>query len=142
MVGQALNLWAISRMIEKSWSICSRETLGLKTIIDKGNPWKGSIPITPIMDTQLDQLIIKGHLIPLQDKLLNKLSQKINIHAPDMWFETYLTTFVLLVHEEELAAHSNRFARRYGIPVSIRWRLHSWMHAFYCYSQVLITAVC
>src|SRR6266487_1571374 len=89
MVAQALDLWATCRMIEKSWGMCGEDTLGLTPIAEEGNPWKGKIPITPIMDTQLDQIIIQGFLVPLREKLLHELTEKVNVHLPDMWFEIY-----------------------------------------------------
>jgi hypothetical protein len=54
MVENAIDLWAGSRMIEVSWTILGEETLGCSVVSDESNPWNRIVPITPIMNTQLD----------------------------------------------------------------------------------------
>jgi hypothetical protein len=113
----ALRLWAVGRVIEVSWEICGENSLGINPINDPSNPWHNTVPITPLMDTQLDQIAIKAVLDPLKAEVLAKLNEKIYLARPEDWMEIYLCVFILLSHVEMLAAHSNRFARRYGMPV-------------------------
>lgn len=119
MVWQTLDLWVACRVIERTWVICGEETLGISRVDDptSTNPWEGTIPITPTMDTQLDQLVIKEILAPLRTKILLELSEKIEQHRPADWFEICLTIFILLSSIEVGSAHGDRFARRYGRPV-------------------------
>lgn len=83
------------------------------------------------MDTQLDQIVIKGILVPLRIELLQELQKKISEYGRANWFEIYLTIFILLSNTESILAHSREFARRYGMGVgflrshdSILFRTH------------------
>lgn len=77
------------------------------------------IPVTPIMDTQLDQIVIRGILLPLSGTLLRQLQNMIENHNwPETWFEIYLTSFILMTTAESVAIHGKTFARRYGLTVS------------------------
>lgn len=118
MVKSALGLWSASRMIEKTWRICGEDKLGLEASTDPANPWNGIVPVTPIMDMQLDQIVIRGVLMPLRTKLLQELQEKIYSYERGNWFSIFLTTFILLSNTESILAHSRRFARRYGMGVS------------------------
>ncbi|KAI9775593.1 MAG: hypothetical protein M1839_000994 [Geoglossum umbratile] len=117
MLKGALSLWSAGRIIERFWRICSDDDLGIGVILDPTNPWSDTIPIPPIMDTQLDQLVIQGYLIPLKDQLLQELQAKINKKSKEDWFEIYLTVFVLLSNTEQMLAHTRRRAKCYGMSV-------------------------
>lgn len=118
MLRRALELWSASRVIEKTWRICGRDKLGLEASMDPANPWNGIIPVTPIMDTQLDQIVIQDVLVPLRSGLLQELQKKIDERRRENWFEIFLTIFILLNNTEFILAHSRRFSRRYGMGVS------------------------
>lgn len=117
MVQRALELWSASRIIEKTWRICGEDKLGLEVSMDLANPWNGIIPVTPMMDTQLDQIVIQDVLMPLRSGLLQELQKKIHGRRREDWFEIFLTVFILLSNTEFILAHSRRFARRYGMGV-------------------------
>lgn len=113
----ALQLWSTTRMIEYLWRICGDDTLGIPLITDTSNPWYGTIPIPPAVDTQLDQIVIQNILVPLRAKLLGRLQEMINNHRPDTWFEIYLTIFILLTSAESSACHSKTFSKRHRLSV-------------------------
>jgi hypothetical protein len=117
MLKRALDLWSAGRIIERLWRVCGDDKLGLDVIWDPANPWNGIIPIPPIMDPQLDQLVIQGYLIPLKNRLLQELQAKINKKSKEHFFEIYLTIFVLLSNAEQMLAHTRRFAKRFGMSV-------------------------
>jgi hypothetical protein len=114
----ALDLWAISRMIEIEWEMCGPDTLGVSRITDETNPRKGKIPIPPMMDTQLDQIVIKEVLYPLKKKFLDRFEAKISPMRTEDWFDIYLTSFIVLNHIERLAHHSAYHAKLHSMPVS------------------------
>ncbi|KAK4449885.1 hypothetical protein QBC34DRAFT_298388 [Podospora aff. communis PSN243] len=116
LVGMALDLWAISRMIEIEWEMCGPDTLGMSKVNDPTNPRDGKIPIPPVMDTQLDQIIIKEVLYPLKSKFLDQFEAKISPMKTEDWFDIYLTSFVLLSHIERLAHHSAHHAKLHSMP--------------------------
>ena len=117
MVADTLDLWAISRMIEIPWEMCGDDTLGVSQINDPSSPHYGNVPIPPIMDTQLDQIVIQNFLIPLRETVVRKFEQLITPARPEAWWDVYLSAFILLNHIERLARHSVFQARRHTMPV-------------------------
>jgi hypothetical protein len=97
--------------------MCGPETLEVKQITDLANPRRGKIPIPPIMDTQLDQIVIRQVLHPLRKRLLDLFESKISPPKPEDWFDIYLTAFVVLSHIERLARHSTQHATLHSMPV-------------------------
>ncbi|KAK4183081.1 hypothetical protein QBC35DRAFT_508751 [Podospora australis] len=109
LVANSLDLWAISRMIEIPWEMCGGpedDTLGVSRIEEPENPHHGKIPIPPIMDTQLDQIVIQNILKPLREQVISKFQALITPAKPETWFEIYLAAFIMLNHIERLAKHS------------------------------------
>lgn len=111
-------MWATARIIEQDWEITGQETLGISGVDDPESPLHGLIPIIPIIDTQMDQIIIQETLRPLRATLIARLDKMIRAADPAQWFEIYLTVFILLSHFEMAAKHCNNFAREVGKPVA------------------------
>ncbi|KAG7287574.1 hypothetical protein NEMBOFW57_007086 [Staphylotrichum longicolle] len=116
LVADALDLWAISRVIETPWEMCGDDTLGVSRIQDTSSPHHGKVPIPPIMDTQLDQIVIQHMLNPLRAVVVEKFEQLITPAKPEAWWEVYLSAFILLSHIEHLAKHSADHARTHTMP--------------------------
>lgn len=114
----ALDLWAVSRIIEIEWEMCGPDTLGVSRVTDRTNPRFRKIPIPPMMDTQLDRIVITEVLHPLRKKLLDQFEAKISPLRPEDWFDIYLTAFIVLDHIERLAQHSAYHAKLHSMPVS------------------------
>jgi len=119
LTARSLRLWAICRIIEIPWQMCGEDTLGVSRIDDPYSPRYGMIPIPPIMDTQLDQIVIQKFLYPLREKLIKQFEKLISPPYPQHWFDIYLSSFVLLNHIEHLAKHSAFFAKLNAMDVSI-----------------------
>ncbi|KAK3215764.1 hypothetical protein GRF29_8g1020309 [Pseudopithomyces chartarum] len=116
-VSKALDLCAASRIIERDWRICRGPSdLGIPLVSDDpSNPFYDVVPITPMMDAQLDQIVIHSFLIPTRDGLLRSLQE--NMTSPNStsaFFEIFLTIAVLLSHGEWLLSHSRQNALRVG----------------------------
>lgn len=90
---------------------------------DPENPWFEKIPVTPIMDLQLDQIVIQSFLKPLRDSLLQELQVKIYEARKENWFEIFLTISILLTNAERLLQHSRNNAKRYGVRVSLHYHV-------------------
>jgi hypothetical protein len=118
LVADTLSLWAISRMIEIPWQMCGTDTLGVSPVRDATSPHHGKIPIPPIMDTQLDQIVIRLILNPLRAKVVQKFEQLITPAKRENWWEVYLSAFVMLNHIERLAMHSVAHAKTHTMAVS------------------------
>ena len=124
LVQRAIDIWAATRLIERTWELCGEETLGIKPIRNKNDPWEGHVPVTPIMDQQLDQVVIREVLKPLQEGLVIEIRKKLfnDKERKDSWFELFLAKFILLNNSEKQIAAEREFADRYGFTVSV-WRL-------------------
>jgi len=108
-------LLAVNRMIEKDWSVSAADsTMGGYLVTDEQSPWYMKIPITPVMDNQLDQIIIQDFLLPLRTKLLSELQGKMEQGRKEDWFEVFLAVFILSTNTELLLRHSRKNAVRYG----------------------------
>jgi hypothetical protein len=116
IVGQALFLLAVIRMIEKDWTIVdsSAEAIGEQPVSDEESPWYKKVPIIPVMDTQLDQVVIRSFLTPLREKVMNMLQEKMEQGRKEDWYDIFLTVFILTTNTELLLRHSRKNAIRYG----------------------------
>ncbi|KAI4944791.1 hypothetical protein J4E91_008478 [Alternaria rosae] len=137
VVSMALDMWAYCRVIELEWTICGEDTLGLSKVEDPSSPWHKFVPITPMMDVQLDQIVIQDILGPLRQRLLLSLEDLIKQHVPTDWFDCYLTMYLLLNHIEWSCTHGNKFSKRYGLGrrYSDMKLAESWFHT----SKILLS---
>jgi len=115
----ALKLWVASRFIETPWHIAGSETLGMAKDTRVNSPYHKTIPQTPIMDFQFDNLVIYSILQPLLKEVLNTLRTKTLANRMEDWFELQLTHYILLNTIELTMAHDVDFARRYNMKS--RW---------------------
>jgi len=111
----ALKLWVASRFIETPWHIAGSETLGMSKDPRANSPYHEFIPQTPIMDFQLDNLVIYSILQPLLKEVLNTLRTKSLANRLEDWFELQLTHYILLNTIEVTMAHDVEFAKRYNM---------------------------
>ncbi|EMT73567.1 hypothetical protein FOC4_g10002053 [Fusarium odoratissimum] len=115
LVKDSLRLWAGSRLTELPWMICGEHTLSQIPVQDLECPRSGTIPIPPIMDTQMDHLVIKNIMTPLRQRILAGLQAKIMERKRENWYEIYLTTFVLLSNMERQFAQVLYIIDWYGM---------------------------
>ena len=88
--------------------------MGVKPVEDPESPWAGKIPISPVMDTQIDRIVIKSILNPLRKQVLKDLDLKLTRCKREDWFEIFLVIFILLNNVEIATAHDHEFATFYG----------------------------
>lgn len=133
-VSKALDLCAASRIIERDWRICTGPPdLGIPLVSDDpSNPFYNFVPITPMMDAQLDQIVIHSFLIPTRNTLLKDLQSKMTCtSSTSSFFEIFLTVAVLLSHGEWLLGHSRQNALRVGSKTRYNYipRAEGYFHA-------------
>ena len=112
-------------MIERFWLICGADMLGMAPMERNIGPCRhnhhiDAIPVTPIMDTQLDEIAIRDVLIPLKTRLLRILKAKVLAKKKEYWYEICLATFIILHNSERVLDHVVDFARRFGVSVSVQ----------------------
>lgn len=115
LVEDSLMLWSACRMTEKSWRLCQPEIFGLTPSPDPANPWFGTVPVTPIMDQQLDEVFQAAVLMPLQERVLREMDARLsdlNIRK-EGFLNLLLSKFILLNNLEAQNAHDRKFASQY-----------------------------
>lgn len=75
------------------------------------------MPVTTVMDTQMDHLVIRAVISPLRKKILTQLRAKILQKRKENWYEIYLTIFILMSNMERQFAQVLLFFDIYGMNV-------------------------
>lgn len=113
LVERALKLWVACRFIEEPWSIAGNETLGMSEDPNPNCPYHDRIPVPPMVDLQIDLIVINEILQPEVKKILKMLKEKLESSDPWAdWFEIYLAYFILLHNVELTMAHDAWFVKR------------------------------
>ena len=116
----------MTRLISKSFNIISgHEALELRPIRDPSSPLYGRIPIPPMLDAQMDSILM-GFMKSRQRRGLSKLKAMMMSHSKENWFMIYLTIIVLLSNLEFLYEHQNEQIERYETTVSFLVDQMSW----------------
>jgi hypothetical protein len=82
-------------------------------------PYHDRIPVPPIVDLQIDLIVINEILQPDLKKIL-KMLKKTMLESSDPWsnwFEIYLAYFILMHNVELTMAHDAWFVKRHNIKV-------------------------
>ena len=118
LVDRALKLWVGCRFIEEPWSITSTETLSLSHDTNPNSPYASRIPVPPIVDLQIDLIVINSILQPLLKETLTMMNELLETSGPwKDWFEIYLAYFVLLHNVELTMKHDAWFVKRHNLKV-------------------------
>ncbi|KAI9049136.1 hypothetical protein LZ554_006984 [Drepanopeziza brunnea f. sp. 'monogermtubi'] len=113
LVERALKLWVACRFIEEPWSIVGREKLDMTTDPNPACPYHDRVPVPPIVDLQIDLIVVNEILQPELKKILKMLKEKLESSEPwSDWFEIYLAYFILLHNVELTMAHDAWFVKR------------------------------
>ncbi|KAK6334551.1 hypothetical protein TWF730_003765 [Orbilia blumenaviensis] len=115
LIIDALSLWTATRLTEKPWRICGDDLLGVDPYTEEGHPFHGIVPVTPIMDTQIDEITIKTLLYPLREKVLQALHHKLEERRREDWLEIFLAVFILLCDIEWILSDVIKFTKRHHI---------------------------
>ncbi|KAK7402616.1 hypothetical protein QQX98_011628 [Neonectria punicea] len=121
LLQETLYIWVATRLIEKPWRVSNNEMLehdisdNTHPFWDNTSPYHFRIPVTPVMDNQLDQVVIKRILTPLSSSVMKRLRTLIEANKPANWFVIYLCTFILLNNYELATVHDRSFALRYSL---------------------------
>lgn len=121
LVSDCLTFWVATRLIERPWRICRGSLPGFEPLYDaneKQCPYNGIVPVTPIMDTQIDDMAIRYLLDPLGKRILRNLNSKIHERKKENWFEIYLATFIFMNNFEFIFSDVIDYTRRHGLKPS------------------------
>src|SRR5271156_4753818 len=110
LIKLTIKFWVAGRLIEDPWSIRGDETLGMKLDRLPASPFSQRIPVTPIMDFQIDNIVIYDHLRHMLDDIRKAMKARIMPMKKEDWFDIHLATFILLNHVDLTMKHDVEFA--------------------------------
>lgn len=116
LVERALKLWVGCRFIEDPWSMTGSEVLGMSKDPNPNCPYHDRIPVPPIVDLQIDLIVINDFLQPEMRRIIRTLKTMLESKDPwTNWFEIYLAYFILLHNVELTMAHDAWFVKRHNL---------------------------
>ncbi|PVH98876.1 hypothetical protein DM02DRAFT_656926 [Periconia macrospinosa] len=95
IVRDAVRIWIGSRLCAAKRTLLSEESLGMSVINVEDAPDFGHIPIPPMLDYQLDTIMIQWMESGMKQMLKQLWSILLKRHKKD-WFEVYLSIFILI----------------------------------------------
>lgn len=116
LVDLTISFWVAGRLIEDPWSIQGGETLGMALDLRPESPFSQRIPVTPIMDFQIDNIVIYDYLVVTLNRIRKAMKEKIMPRKEEDWFDLHLATFILLHHVDLTMKHDVDFAISRNLP--------------------------
>lgn len=118
-MSEALDAWVASRLIEAQFRVFNGGAmLGMEHVDEAGHPFDGFTPVTPIMDSQLDDMVIRDLIRPSCARFLKRLREKIDQRKRENWLEIYLAMFVMMSNMGLIQKDMATQARWKGLKVS------------------------
>ena len=114
-----LQLWIAIRITTSSIFICGEDTLGVPPDCDESSPFHSKIPLPPVMEAQIELILIQGIQIPLRKVVLDRLQKLIATNKPNTWFAMYLCIFILLHNCSMITKFDANYAKKYIPEVRI-----------------------
>ena len=111
LVALAIRFWVAGRLIEDPWSIKGDEKLGMELDPLPTSPYSQRIPVTPMMDFQIDNITIYNYLTGILDRIRKAMKERIMPIKKEDWFDIHLATFILLHHADLTMKHDVDFAK-------------------------------
>ncbi|ETS79399.1 hypothetical protein PFICI_09252 [Pestalotiopsis fici W106-1] len=114
----ALDMWCGTRFTELTWTICGDDKLEFEPPTETDNPWYGTVPVTPIMDTQLDEIAINSFLKPHATQFLRELRRKMENRDTTDWYEVLLALIIILHNFQRIFKDVVEYTTRHGMEKS------------------------
>ncbi|KAK3339711.1 hypothetical protein B0T25DRAFT_560445 [Lasiosphaeria hispida] len=95
IVKTALKIWIGVRMAQEFFSVQEKSDFGIEVVQDSNSIHDGQCPVPPVLDHQLDVLMI-DEMAKMNVALLRRFRKMIESRNRHNWFELYLTSFILL----------------------------------------------
>ena len=92
----ALKIWIGTRMAQEFFCVMEEnDDFDIHVVQDPNSIHHGQRPVPPVLDHQLDVLMIV-EMVKMKTFVLEKVKNMIQTRGRSHWFETYLTIFILL----------------------------------------------
>jgi hypothetical protein len=116
LLANTIRFWVAGRLIEDDWSIKGDEKLGMELDPLPTSPYSQRIPVTPMMNFQIDNIVIYYYLVGMLGRIRKAMREKILPKKKEDWFDIYLATFILLHHADLTMKHDVDFAKKHHLP--------------------------
>lgn len=118
MVRTALKIWIGAKMAQEFFCLEEENSLGIAKVHDPFSIHNGQCPVPPVLDHQVDVLMIQ-EMLRMNANILREMKRVIESRNPDHWFEVFLTCFVLLCNLQYVHAAQTRYWKMHFNTVSI-----------------------
>jgi hypothetical protein len=106
-------------MAQEFFCLPNENEFGIEVVKDKNSIHDGQCPVPPVLDHQLDALMII-RMIEWKNDIFRRMKKKIKDRARNCWFEVFLTTFVLLTNLQYVYQSQIRWWKLHFNTVRIR----------------------
>ncbi|KPM43704.1 hypothetical protein AK830_g2898 [Neonectria ditissima] len=122
MVKSALNIWIGARMTQEFFCLDDDNDLGIDVVNDRNSIHHGQCPVPPVLDHQLDVLMIQ-EMIRMKERIFTEIESILKSrNSRSKWYEVYLTVFVLLANLQYVYKSQVRWWEMHFETVSIAGR--------------------
>lgn len=110
---RALQLWTGANLAHVERGLTGEQTLDIKQVQDEKSTLNGLIPIPPMLDLQIDTVIIRW-MCEVQDELMKDIFKKIRDKDEQHFLDIFLAIFVLCCTAECVAREQEEFVKEYA----------------------------
>ncbi|KAL8375994.1 hypothetical protein RB595_007211 [Gaeumannomyces hyphopodioides] len=110
---RALQLWTGANLAHVERGLAGEQTLDIKQVQDEKSALNGLIPIPPMLDLQIDTVIIRWMCV-VQDDLMKDVFKKIRDKDKQHFLDIFLAIFVLCCTAECVACEQEEFVKEYA----------------------------
>ena len=112
-----MKIWILTRLAYEGYGILAGDQHFQVELVDNPkSPYNGTVPISPILDHQLDTVGIE-YMSKLRSNVLRCLKAKIARRRESQWYEEFLTFFVLLHNLEYIYQKQYKYMKRHESTV-------------------------
>lgn len=112
MISQALKIAVLTRLGSKSFGVRGEEDLGIKTDEHPLSPYRGRKPVPVMVDREMFKIMLQ-FMSSKRKPVLSELKRKIMKRDRSLWFEIFLTIFILMSNLEFSYHHQVRKLKRH-----------------------------
>lgn len=112
-----MKIWILTRLAYEGYGILAgSQHFQVQLVNNPKSPYNGTVPISPILDHQLDYLGIE-EMSKLKTNVLRCLKAKLTKRKQIQWYEEFLTFFVLLHNLEYVYGKQYQYMKRHESTV-------------------------
>ena len=112
-----MKIWILTRLAYEGYGILAgNQHFQVELVNNPKSPYNGTVPISPILDHQLDTIGIT-YMNKLRNNILRCLKARLIVRKDSLWYEEFLTFFVLLHNLEYIYGRQYKYMKRHESTV-------------------------